>query len=219
MSDLYSRLAAAVREALWSYRCSYTGEEGDGSSLVDVLTPPGESSIELGERELIELEDVLVGAISDVLEGPGGSGGAQRVQHLTSASGSPAWSTSTGPGQAPENPKKGPRAVATRGSRPEGRHALAEPRRRRRVGVAGRGRKDESLARRRRGGEASPDRMRSVTAPGETEALAAGANPVPVSREGADRPSRVTRGPATGEADPGLSASPGPASSRRAYVR
>lgn len=61
-------IGVAVKEALTDYRCEYTriiGEEG-GMPLVDMLTPPFHD-ITLGQKELLLLEDEIMGKIADLL--------------------------------------------------------------------------------------------------------------------------------------------------------
>jgi hypothetical protein len=52
----------ALLAILKKYRCQHTCEKGGaGSRLVDVLTPPDEENISLGEDELYLLADFIAG--------------------------------------------------------------------------------------------------------------------------------------------------------------
>ena len=64
------KIMLAIKNALESYRCEYTedAEFGDGLVLVDALTPPGQSTIELGRKELDSLIDSIQGAVYDILK-------------------------------------------------------------------------------------------------------------------------------------------------------
>lgn len=48
------------------YRCQYTQEpDGDACRLIDLLTPPGESTVKLGGEELYLLADFIAGEIAE----------------------------------------------------------------------------------------------------------------------------------------------------------
>jgi len=63
---LEADIGKKIAEAVGSYRCQYTiGEDdgGDDVALVDVLTPPGESSIKLGRQECELLVDHIYNSL------------------------------------------------------------------------------------------------------------------------------------------------------------
>ncbi len=63
------RICRVIESVLTSYHCQHTHDicTGDGLSLVDVLTPPGQKTIDLGKKELAGLVDAVCGAVLDVL--------------------------------------------------------------------------------------------------------------------------------------------------------
>lgn len=58
-----------VIDILKRYHCNYSVlEDGDFVPLVDVLTPPNQNSIELGEKEIEMLADFIAYEVQSIIE-------------------------------------------------------------------------------------------------------------------------------------------------------
>lgn len=63
------KIARSIKDTIYGYRCQHTVDEGGGGmALLDVLTPPGEKTIKLGQQEVELLIDSICGDLFDLEE-------------------------------------------------------------------------------------------------------------------------------------------------------